>query len=87
MRKLTTAVMRTPGSIGVVPMWNVPTSLKLGLAEDGGDEPQEDFVSERVDNRLEGVADDDADGQIDDIAAHDEFLKTVKHGLIVLTCA
>ena len=31
MRKLTTAVMRTPGSIGVVPMWNVPTSLKLGL--------------------------------------------------------
>ena len=61
--------------------------VEAGLAEDGGDEPQEDFVSERVDDRLEGVADDDADGQIDDIAAHDEFLKTVKHGLIVLTCA
>jgi hypothetical protein len=61
--------------------------VEAGLAEDGGDEPQEDSVSERVDDRLEGGADDDADGQIDDIAAHDEFLKTVKHGLIFLTCA
>jgi hypothetical protein len=29
--------------------------VEAGLAEDGGDEPQEDFVSERVDDRLEGA--------------------------------
>ena len=37
-------------------------------------------VTSAVDDRGERGADDDGDGQVDDVAAEDELLETLQHG-------
>ena len=41
----------------------------------------------RIDDPAEGGADDDADGEIDDIAAHGEFLEFLEHGRLLSVVA
>ena len=54
---------------------------EVRLAEDGADRGVEDVSHELVDDLLESLTDDDTDGHLDDVAASDEFLEALKHGI------
>ena len=52
---------------------------KIEPAGDGADQRHDNVVDQRIDDRPECGADDDADGKIDDVAAHGEFLEFLEH--------
>jgi hypothetical protein len=53
---------------------------EVDLAQQQADGGHDDVLDQRVDHCPEGCADDDAHGQVDYAAAHDEFLKFLPHG-------
>ena len=54
---------------------------EVWLADEGSDERVDNTVNEGVDDVFKGGADDDTDGQLNDVAARDEFLEALKHGV------
>src|SRR5205085_12476335 len=54
---------------------------------DRTDEWREDVLHERVDDVFERGTDDDADGQVDDVAAQDERLEFLQHRTSLINVA
>src|SRR5690606_10189591 len=54
-------------------------SLSRVAPADRVDQRLDQTFGERRDNRGEGGTDDDCDGKLDDVAAHQEFLETLQH--------
>lgn len=52
---------------------------EVGLTYDGGDKRSDDVFDERFSDRSESCADDDGDGEVDDVAAQDEVAKAFDH--------
>ena len=77
-----TAVIRTPNFTSVPLRVRMKASEKSGLpmtaAISGLMMP-----STRRRRCLEGGTDDDTDGQLNDVAARDEFLEALKHGFLL----
>jgi len=59
---------------------NTPTLAKVRLAGDGGDQGVDETVEEALDEEAESCADDDSDGKVNNVAAHQEVLETFEHG-------
>ena len=53
--------------------------VEVRLSEDRRDDLHEDVVGERVHDRGERGTDDDGDGEVDDVASHDEVLEFLEH--------
>ena len=57
-----------------------PASPEVRRAADRADDAADEVGRERVDHRAERRPDDDRDGQVDDVAAHDEVPESLEHG-------
>jgi hypothetical protein len=53
--------------------------LRARLAGDGGDEWVEEAIAESFDNAAEGRTDDDSDGKVNNVAAHQKVLESLEH--------
>src|SRR6185503_2408854 len=54
--------------------------LQIHLAGDCGDEGVDEALEEPLNDGAEGCADDDSDGEVNNVAPHHEILETLEHG-------